>query len=125
GAGGGGGRAFVGGGAARSRARLSAARGEQGNVEQGFKTAEQIFREYGVPFWLAMTELEHAEWLAGRGRSEDAGPLLTEAGEIFERPANPPRGHPPPAGDPPPAPKPAHTSAQPSYRPPRGVPPHP
>src|SRR5262249_58996818 len=118
GAGGGGGRAFVGGGAARSRARLSAARGEQGNVEQGFKTAEQIFREYGVPFWLAMTELEHAEWLAGRGRSEDAGPLLTEAGENFPRlRANPPASPPPPRGGPPRPNTPLH-SAKPLVPPP-------
>jgi class 3 adenylate cyclase/tetratricopeptide (TPR) repeat protein len=71
--------------AARFRARLAAARGEHDAVEQGFKTAEQIFREYGIPFWLAVTQLEHGEWLTAQGRSEEAEPLLAEAGETFER----------------------------------------
>ena len=71
--------------AARFRAFVAGARGEQDNVEQGFKTAEQIFREYGMPFRLAVVQLEHAEWLLGRGRSEEAEPLHTEAREIFER----------------------------------------
>ena len=29
--------------------------------------------------------LEHAEWLAGEGRIEEAEPLAAEAREIFER----------------------------------------
>jgi hypothetical protein len=29
--------------------------------------------------------VEHGEWLAGRGRDDDAEPLLAEAREIFER----------------------------------------
>jgi class 3 adenylate cyclase/tetratricopeptide (TPR) repeat protein len=70
---------------ARFRARLAAARGEDGGVEQGFKTASAIFREHGLVFHLAVTELEHAEWLTGQGRSDDAEPLLAEAREIFER----------------------------------------
>jgi hypothetical protein len=32
-----------------------------------------------------MTQLEHAEWLAGQGRVEAAEPLLAEARETFER----------------------------------------
>jgi len=71
--------------AVRFRALLAAARDEHDAVEQGFKTAEQILREYGMPFRLAVVQLEHAEWLLGRGRSEEAEPLLTEARETFER----------------------------------------
>ena len=71
--------------AARFRARLAAARGEHDQAEQGFKTAEQIFREHSLPFWLAVVQLEHAEWLAGQERETDAEPLLAEAREIFER----------------------------------------
>ena len=37
------------------------------------------------PFYLAVTILEHAEWLVGEGRGEEAQPLLLEAREIFER----------------------------------------
>jgi class 3 adenylate cyclase/tetratricopeptide (TPR) repeat protein len=71
--------------AARFRGLVAAARGAQDGVEQRFKTAEQILREYGMPFRLAVVELEHAEWLLGRARSDDAEPLLAEAREIFER----------------------------------------
>jgi class 3 adenylate cyclase/tetratricopeptide (TPR) repeat protein len=71
--------------AARFRARLAAARGERERVEQNFKTAEQILCEYAIPFWLAVTELEHAEWLIGQGRGDEAEPRLAEARPIFER----------------------------------------
>jgi tetratricopeptide (TPR) repeat protein len=71
--------------AARYRARLAAARNEQDGVEQGFKTAEAVFREHSLTFYVAATELEHAEWLVGQGRAEDARALLDEAREIFER----------------------------------------
>jgi class 3 adenylate cyclase/predicted ATPase len=71
--------------AARFRALVAAARGADDGVEQGFKTAEQILREYGMPFRLAVVQLEHAEWLLSQGRFDEAEPLLTEAREIFER----------------------------------------
>jgi predicted ATPase/class 3 adenylate cyclase len=71
--------------ASRFRARLAAARGEHDGVERRFKSAESIFREFGIPFWLAATELEHAEWLAVQGRADEAGALLEEARETFER----------------------------------------
>ena len=38
-----------------------------------------------MPFYLAVTQLEHAEWLAAQGASDEAEPLLAEAREIFER----------------------------------------
>jgi hypothetical protein len=53
--------------------------------EEGFKAAAGGFREYNFPFWLAVTQLEHAESLAGLGRTDEAEPLLVEAREIFER----------------------------------------
>jgi class 3 adenylate cyclase/tetratricopeptide (TPR) repeat protein len=71
--------------AARYRARLAAARNEHDGVEQGFKTAEAVFREHGLTFFVAAIELEHAEWLVGQGRGEEAEPLLEEAREIFDR----------------------------------------
>jgi hypothetical protein len=71
--------------AARYRARLAAARNEHDGVEQGFKTAEAVFREHSLTFFVAATELEHAEWLTGQGRGDEAEPLLAEAREIFER----------------------------------------
>ncbi len=48
----------------------------------GFKTAAGGFREYGFPFWLAVTQLEHAEAL---GNAPEAEPLLAEARSGFER----------------------------------------
>jgi tetratricopeptide (TPR) repeat protein len=53
--------------------------------ESGFKTAAGVFREYNFPFWLAVTEVEHGEWLAEEGRVAEAEPLFAEAREIFER----------------------------------------
>ena len=37
-----------------------------------------------MPFYLAVVQLEHAELLAGVGRSDECGLLLTEARETFE-----------------------------------------
>jgi class 3 adenylate cyclase/tetratricopeptide (TPR) repeat protein len=71
--------------ALRLRARLAAARGGGDEVEPRFKTAESTFREFGIPFWLAVTDLEHAEWLAEQGRADEAQPLLEEARDVFQR----------------------------------------
>ncbi len=62
----------------RFRARMN-------DEEAGFKTAAGGFREYNFPFWLAVTELEHGEWLVRHDRAADAEPLVAEAQAIFER----------------------------------------
>jgi class 3 adenylate cyclase/tetratricopeptide (TPR) repeat protein len=67
----------------RFRARLASARGDHDVVEPGFKQAEGLFREVGTPFWLAVTLLEHGEWLLEQGRADDARPHLEEAREVF------------------------------------------
>jgi len=54
-------------------------------VEAPFKRAAGSFRELGMPFWLAVTLLQHGEWLVAQGRAEEAEPHLAEAGETFER----------------------------------------
>jgi Double zinc ribbon len=41
--------------------------------------------EHGLAFHHASTQLEHADWLVGRGRARDAQELLTEARQTFER----------------------------------------
>jgi len=69
----------------RLRALLDVARGEQGQVEPAFEAAAGTFREAGIAFWLAVTLLQHGEWLVGQGRAEEAAPILEEAGGIFER----------------------------------------
>jgi class 3 adenylate cyclase/tetratricopeptide (TPR) repeat protein len=64
--------------ARRFRARLA----EDGT---GYEAAAEQFRELAIPFWLAVTLLEHAERLVGQGRPSQTEPLLAEATEIFER----------------------------------------
>jgi tetratricopeptide (TPR) repeat protein len=70
---------------ARFSARLAAAQGRDDHVEAGFTDAEDVFRELGYPYWLAMAQLDHAAWLAGQDRSADGAALLTEASAAFER----------------------------------------
>jgi class 3 adenylate cyclase/tetratricopeptide (TPR) repeat protein len=71
--------------AARLRTSLAAVRGDPDVVEAGFKTAAGRLRELGIPFWLAVTLLEHAEWLAKDEDVQQVQPLLTEARAIFGR----------------------------------------
>ena len=68
---------------ARFAARLSVLRGATDNVAAGFTAAAETFRELSMPFWLAVAQLEHGEWLVALGRSDEAEPLLDEAHEIF------------------------------------------
>src|SRR3954451_7750872 len=60
-------------------------RGRRDGDETAFKSAAAAFRELEMPFWLAVTKLEHAESLVPEGRSDEADELLSEAREIFER----------------------------------------
>jgi class 3 adenylate cyclase/tetratricopeptide (TPR) repeat protein len=71
--------------AARFRARLAAEDGESRMAEQGFAAAAATFREYSMPFWLAVTLTEHGEGLASGDRASEAEPMLAEARETFER----------------------------------------
>lgn len=71
--------------AARFRALVAAAQGDDRRAEESFKIAAASFREYGMPFHLACTQLEQAEWLVSQGRADEAGPLVAEARETFER----------------------------------------
>jgi hypothetical protein len=71
--------------AASFRARLAAEDGESRKAEQGFAAAAVTFREFGMPFLLAVTLIEHGEWLLSEDRVAEAEPLLAEARETFER----------------------------------------
>jgi ATP/maltotriose-dependent transcriptional regulator MalT len=71
--------------AARFRARLAQAKGDDAKAESAFAEAEGIFTEISTPFRLAVTRLEHAEWLASAGRNVEAAPLLDVAIEMFVR----------------------------------------
>jgi tetratricopeptide (TPR) repeat protein len=73
---------FLDGQAHRFRARLAATADA---ADSGFATATARFRDLELPFWLAVTLLEHGEWLGEQGRSAEAEPLLAEARGIFEQ----------------------------------------
>jgi class 3 adenylate cyclase/tetratricopeptide (TPR) repeat protein len=68
---------------ARFGAKLAAAVGRGEAADREFAEAERRFREIGMPFSLATTMAEHAEWLSEQGRAEEAEPLLAEARGIF------------------------------------------
>ena len=67
--------------AARFRARL----GSGAEAEESFGRAIGVFGELGTVFWLAVTQLEYAEWLMQHDRTDDAEPLLDYARATFER----------------------------------------
>jgi tetratricopeptide (TPR) repeat protein len=69
----------------RWRARAAAARGSDDRIHASFKAAAGLFLETGIPYWRALTQLDHGEWLIGQGRPEEAAPLLDEARATFQR----------------------------------------
>jgi class 3 adenylate cyclase/tetratricopeptide (TPR) repeat protein len=69
----------------RFRARLAAGAGDGERAERLYRGAAALMRELATPFPMAVVMLEHAEWLAEQGRSGDAGVLIAEACEVFER----------------------------------------
>ena len=70
---------------ARVAARLAALRAEASVVEPAFGGAVARFRELAMPFWMAVSLTDHAEWLVDQDRIEDADPQLDEARAVFER----------------------------------------
>jgi class 3 adenylate cyclase/tetratricopeptide (TPR) repeat protein len=49
-----------------------------------YTTATTRFGELGIPFWVAVTQLEHAESLTHHGHTDRAQPLLAQASEAFQ-----------------------------------------
>ena len=68
----------------RFRARLAARRGDGGALDSESSEATATFRQLSMPFYVAVTLLEHGEALLARGAPRDAPPLLDEARVIFE-----------------------------------------
>jgi predicted ATPase len=66
----------------RFRGKLA---GDDPGADRHFTAAAAKLRALELPFHLAVVQLEHGEWLATRGRPEDAQLLLGEARETFER----------------------------------------
>jgi hypothetical protein len=69
----------------RFAARRSALEGDAVAADTGYRAASQLYREIGAVFELALTALEHGEWLIAQERLADAEPPLAEAEEIFTR----------------------------------------
>jgi ATP/maltotriose-dependent transcriptional regulator MalT len=70
---------------ARFLGRLSVLRGEAAHVESALDRAASHFRELSMPFYVAVTLLEHGEWLVAQHRVDEAKPLLEEAHDTFAR----------------------------------------
>ena len=70
---------------ARFTGQLAVRRGEAGAVEPALRRATALFRQLSMPFYVAITLLEHGEWLAGQARAAGAEPLLVEARSTFEQ----------------------------------------
>ena len=70
---------------ARIRGRLAGLEGDTELVERQYMLAVRAFREVGYVFWLAVSLLEHGEWLAGAARADEARPMLDEATALFEQ----------------------------------------
>jgi hypothetical protein len=71
--------------AQRFRARLAAVRGRSDEAERAFLRAAALYREIATPWWLALTLLDYADFLADAERVDEAEPVAREAGEIFTR----------------------------------------
>jgi len=69
----------------RLRARLDAARDNHQQVDEHFRAATALYCEFDLTFHQAVSQLEHADWLTGQDRAEEAEPLLTEAHHTFEQ----------------------------------------
>ena len=71
---------FLRGQRARFQARL-----EPAEADGLYLTATRLIGETELPFYLAVVQLEHAEWLTVQGRADEAEPLVADASATFER----------------------------------------
>ena len=58
--------------------------GADPGADRHFTAAAAQLRALELPFYLAVAQLEHGEWLSARGRQDDALLLFAEARETFE-----------------------------------------
>jgi tetratricopeptide (TPR) repeat protein len=67
----------------RFHARLAAAEDRNADIVPNFQAAIEAFQQRQLPFWLAVTRLELAEWLLQHGKPADADGMLAEARATF------------------------------------------
>jgi class 3 adenylate cyclase/tetratricopeptide (TPR) repeat protein len=65
------------------RARINVVAGEMEQVDADLQAAATKLRQFGAPFYLARTLLDHAEWLHQQGQVAAAMPFAAEALELF------------------------------------------
>ena len=68
----------------RSRARVAAARGRHDLVERPFQAAVDTLGLLGYPYWLAVAQVDFAEWLGAHGKPAEAGELLDQTVAVLE-----------------------------------------
>jgi tetratricopeptide (TPR) repeat protein len=68
---------------ARYDAHVAARDGDAEAADRRFRRSAAVQREVKARFWLAVTQLEYAEWLSAEGHADEAEPVLAEAREIF------------------------------------------
>jgi hypothetical protein len=54
-------------------------------VERNFMAAIALFRETGIPYWRALSQVEYGEWLVAQDRREEATPTIVEARNTLDR----------------------------------------
>ena len=69
----------------RTRARLAVIEGDEEAAERYFKAAIGLFRETGIPYWRALSQIEFAEALVAAGRADEASSLAQEARDTLDR----------------------------------------
>jgi class 3 adenylate cyclase/tetratricopeptide (TPR) repeat protein len=69
----------------RTRARLAVIDGDEEAAERFFKAAIGLFRETGIPYWRALSQIEFAEALVAAGRADEASSLVQEARDTLDR----------------------------------------
>jgi hypothetical protein len=72
-------------GCSRFGARLAAARENGDEAERLFVDAAQRLTELGYGYWLARTQLDHAQWLVTVDRQTEAAGLAARAADTFAR----------------------------------------
>ena len=58
---------------------------DDAQTDRLFRGSLGLFQELATPFFLAVVQLEYAEWLARAARADEAVPLFAEAQAVFER----------------------------------------
>jgi len=69
----------------RARGLVAIAQHADEEVEEHLSSAEASLTELHYLYWAARTQLDRAEWLAGRGRADEARELGEQAARAFEQ----------------------------------------